>query len=279
MTVLSVFRGLPQVARQEFWVNLRSIRFLIMAMVLALIVVGGAYGISSVGGGGGPIQLIGADLALFFMIAFVNLIVPIFAIVITFDAVSKERVQGTMDLLLSRPVTRTGVLLGKFLGSFAAVAFPTVVVMLAGIGIVAAKAGSGPDATFAGTFFAMTLLLIAYYVLLQLVFSSLAKTGGTAVLYGVLVWLLLNILYGVVTLVIGLVLFPDPAARNEFNTLSTLGNPGGIAGNIMLGAAPDSIRAFAGGILEPSLAAGGAIFWFVFLMILALWTFQRKALE
>jgi len=277
VNLLAFFRGLPQVAQQEFLVNLRSVRFLIMASVLSLVVVGGAYGVSAAGGGGGPLPL-GPDLAIFFMIAFINLIVPIFSIVVAFDAVSKERVQGTMDLLLSRPVTRTGVLLGKFLGSFFAVAFPVTLVLLAGLGIVSAKAGTSPSGVFVATFMAMTLLLIVYYVLLQLIFSSIAKTSGTAVLFGVLVWLLFNFLYGVITLVIGFAVFPDEASRTDFNRWSTLGNPGGIAANITYGAAPVAIQVFLqGAILESAVAATGAIIWLVVLLVLALWVFQRKA--
>jgi len=281
---LPVFlRGMPQVARQEFLGNVRSVRFLIMAFLLALVVVGGGYGVSGISstpGGPGPLLPIGPDLAVFFMIGFISLIVPIFSIVVAFDAVSKERVQGTLDLLLSRPVSRTGVLLGKFLGAFAAVAFPVSVVIPAGLAAISLHTGQAPSAVFAATFYAMTLLIVAYYVLLQIIFSTLAKTSGTAVLYGVLLWLLFNVLYGIVTLVIGLAFFPDPAAQAEFSRLSTLGNPGGIASNVMLGAAPASVGQFLGGaLLDPWQAGVGAAFWFLFLFGLALWTFQRRATE
>lgn len=276
MNLATFFRGLPQVARQEFLVNLRSVRFVVMGLVLALVVVGGTYGVSAAGGGG-PVPL-GPDLAVFFIISFINLIVPIFAIVVAFDAVSKERVQGTMDLLLSRPVTKTGVLLGKFFGAFGVVAFPVTLVLLAGLGILSAKAGSAPSGAFAATFIGMTLLLIAYYVLLQLIFSSLAKTSGTAVLFGVLVWLLFTLLYGVITLVLGFALFPSQASRNEFNRWSTLGNPGAIAANLMYVAAPASIQAFLqDSILDSAVAVAGAAVWFVVLLVVALWVFERKA--
>lgn len=281
MKFLARFRGLPQVARQEFWLNLRSVRFLIMTALLALVVVGGGYGVSGITSTGGPTPLpVGPDLAIFFMTTFVSLIVPIFSIVIAFDAVSKERVQGTLDLLLSRPVTKVGVVLGKFLGAFAAVAFPVLLVLPAGLGIVSARTGQSPSGAFAATFLGMTLLLIAYYVLIQMIFSSLARTGGTAVLYGVLVWLLLNVLYGIVTLVLGLVFFSDPASRADFDRAATLGNPGGIASNLIFSQAPAGIRRFLqNAALDPTVAAVAAIVWFVVLLSLTLWTFSKKAVE
>ncbi len=237
-------------------------------------------GISSTPGGPGPGLPVGPDLAILFMVGFISLIVPIFSIVVTFDAVSKERVQGTLDLLLSRPVSRSGVLLGKFLGAFVAVAFPVSVVIPAGLAAISLHTGQAPSAPFAVTFYAMTLLIVAYYVLLQIIFSTIAKTSGTAVLYGVLLWLLFNVLYGIITLVIGLTFFPDAAAQAEFNRLSTLGNPGGIASNVMFGAAPATIGQFlSGSLLDPWQAGIGATVWFVLLFALALWTFERKAAE
>src|SRR3990170_2280555 len=49
----------------------------------------------------------GPDFVLVVIASLSFLVISIFAIVLSFDAVSKERVQGTMDLLLSRPTSRT----------------------------------------------------------------------------------------------------------------------------------------------------------------------------
>jgi hypothetical protein len=54
MRIPAFLRGPYVVARQEFLVNLRSIRHLIMLIVLALLVVGGAYGLGGGLGSGGP---------------------------------------------------------------------------------------------------------------------------------------------------------------------------------------------------------------------------------
>ena len=220
----------------------------------------------------------GPDATLFILSAFfLYLIVPIFAIVVTFDAVSKERVQGTLDLLLSRPVSRSGVLLGKFLGAFAAVAFPVTLVNLVGLGVITATSGESPSGGFATAFLGFTLLLIAFYVLLQIIFSTLAKTGGTAVLFGVLVWLLFNILYNVLTLVVGL-LIADPAARFQFGLYAGLGNPSSIYQQLVLLYAPLNLTGFFGGTaIGGDVLGAAAAVWLVVLLVLALWVFERKA--
>jgi len=222
----------------------------------------------------------GPDLVLAVIASLSFLIVSIFAIVLSFDAISKERVQGTMDLLLSRPSSRSGVLLGKFLGAFGAVAIPVTLVNLAGIGVIAAASGKGPTGAFAGAFLGGSLLLIALYVLLQLTLSTLAKTGGSAVLYGVLIWLLFNILYPIVTAVAATVLFSgDPAAYFRFTQASGLGNPTSIASSLVFLSAPPGFQGFGGSSLEPPVVGAAAAVWFVGLLALALWTFQKKAAE
>lgn len=218
------------------------------------------------------------DATLFFLSAFfLYLIVPIFAIVVTFDAVSKERVQGTLDLLLSRPVSRSGVLLGKFLGAFLAVAFPVSLVNLAGIGVITAVSGRAPSGPFAAAFLSFTLLLIAFYVLLQLIFSTLAKTSGTAVLFGVLVWLLFNILYNILVLVISLAI-PSPEGRLAFQSTAGLGNPSSIYQQLVVLYAPLALSAFGGGaVLNAGVLGAAATVWLVALLVLALWIFEKRA--
>lgn len=218
------------------------------------------------------------DATLFILSAFfLYLIVPIFAIVVTFDAVSKERVQGTLDLLLSRPVSRSGVLLGKFLGSFSAVAFPVTLVNLVGLGVITATSGESPTGGLVAVFLGSTLLLIAFYVLLQLIFSTLAKTSGTAILFGVLVWLLFNILYAVLTAAIG-AFISDPSARAQLDTYAGLGNPSSIYQQLVSLYAPRNLTDFFGGtVLGGDVLGAAAAIWFVVLLVLALWVFERKA--
>jgi ABC-type transport system involved in multi-copper enzyme maturation permease subunit len=227
----------------------------------------------------------GPDFVLFLIAGgFAPFVLPIFAIVLTFDAVSKERVQGTIDLLLSRPVTRAGTLLGKLAGTFAAVAVPITTVNLAGIGVLAAVSSRAPTWSFAYAFLGLALLLVAFYVLLQLTLSTLAKTSGTAVLFGILLWLAFNVLYPVVTLVLSALLFSSgPEAQFRFLQLSVLGNPSQLYQQLVAFAAPRDIASgfgqFGGTALDLSVVASAAVVWLALLLTLALWTFHRRAAE
>lgn len=227
----------------------------------------------------------GPDFVLLVIAAFfAPFVLPVFAIVIAFDAVSKERVQGTLDLLLSRPLSRPGALLGKLAGTFAAVGVPVTLVNLVGVGVLAAVSGRAPTGSFTAAFLGLALLLVAFYVLLQLVFSTLAKTSGTAVLFGVLLWLAFNVLYPVITTVLSLVLFMrDAEAAFRLLQVSVLGNPSQIYQQLVVFAAPEEVGGFGQGgvggttILDLPIVATAAGVWLAVLLALALWTFHRKA--
>jgi ABC-type transport system involved in multi-copper enzyme maturation permease subunit len=176
---------------------------------------------------------------LFTAFIFVTFVVPIIAIVTAFDAISKERVQGTLDLLLSRPVSRAGTLIGKMAGTFASVAVPVTAVNLAGIGLLTYLFGRPPEWGLASASLGLALLLIAFYVLIQLTLSTLAKTSGTAILFGILVWLGFNVLYPVVTLILSSILFAGNfEAQFRFAQVAGVGNPSWIYQQLLTFAAP-----------------------------------------
>ncbi len=67
------------------------------------------------------------------LVSLVIYLIPLIALVLGFDAIVGERERGSLDLLLSMPITRFELLLGKYLGLAAALAFSTI----AGFGLVA----------------------------------------------------------------------------------------------------------------------------------------------
>lgn len=67
------------------------------------------------------------------LVSLVIYLIPLIALILGFDAIVGERERGSLDLLLSMPITRFELLLGKYLGLAAALALSTV----AGFGLVA----------------------------------------------------------------------------------------------------------------------------------------------
>ncbi|HJV27794.1 MAG TPA: ABC transporter permease subunit [Aromatoleum sp.] len=122
-------RQIATIAGKEFrdrirnrWVLAVALVFTVFALVIAYF--GGAQQ--------GTVGFRSIEFTIASLVSLVIYLVPLIALVLGFDAVVGERERGSLDLLLSMPITRFELLLGKYLGLAAALAFSTVV----GFGLV-----------------------------------------------------------------------------------------------------------------------------------------------
>ncbi len=124
-------------------------------------------------------------------------LVPLIALLISHDAIVGEMERGTMLLLLSYPVGRWQVLVGKFAGHLAILAFATVL----GYGAAAAAlvlTGATIDAESWAAFAQMigsSILLGAVFIAIGYLVSALARDRGTAAGVAVGIWLTLVLIY------------------------------------------------------------------------------------
>lgn len=124
-------------------------------------------------------------------------LLPLLALLLSFDAIVGEIDRGTMLLLLSYPVARWQALLGKFLGHVAIIAFATVIGYgTAGLALYLLVPETGLEAWAA--FAAMvgsSVLLGAAFVAMGYLASTLVRDRGTAAGIAVALWLLFVLLY------------------------------------------------------------------------------------
>ncbi len=221
------------------------------------------------------------SLLAFLALGIMGLMAPIFAIAMSYDSIAKERFTGSMDLLLIRPVSRAGIAVGKFLGTWTAVAIPTVVVALGGAAAVASTSGRGADAGFVGAFLLGSLFLIAVYILLMQIFSTLARTPGSAILAGFLVWIVFEILWSVVFLVLSAALGIQGGTEAYFvaQSVTNLTNPGGVYGIVIGSALPADVTFGQGSAfgLPPWAGAVAGVVWIAVLLPVAVWAFVKRA--
>ena len=218
-------------------------------------------------------------------IGFVPFIVPIAVIAIAHDAVARERANGSIDFVLSRPATRRGVLLGKFLGSSIALLIPVYVMLLLGAMAIGAIAGQAFSWSFLGAIYLSVTLYVASYSLLLLLLSTLAKTTGTAIMFGILLWVLYNILWGVIVFLVTAGAGMDPSSPgyasvtaytglfnlNELYTAVVTASYPGIGSNPFVIAGAEILPSW--GPLAASLAWLLGLFW------VAMEVFDRKVAE
>ena len=156
------------------WVLAVGVVFTVFALVIAYF---GAAQQGAVGFRG-----IGVTIAS--LVSLVIYLIPLIALILGFDAIVGERERGSLDLLMSMPITRLELLLGKFLGLSAALALST----LAGFGLVGGLIASQTTAAdmvhYAG-FLASSILLGMAFLSLAVMVSVFAadrtRASGAAI--------------------------------------------------------------------------------------------------
>ena len=148
---------------------------------------------------------------------------PVLGIAFGFDAISSERSEGTLPRLVSQPIHRDDVINGKFVAGLAVIAMilAAVVLMLAGVGIV--RLGIVPDGDIAlrlVTWFAVTVLYVAFWLALATLASVVFRRAATAALVVIAVWLVLTFFGNQITSVVAGYLRPLPASPTATEQLA-----------------------------------------------------------
>jgi Cu-processing system permease protein len=145
----------------------------------------------------GTVGVRALDVVIVSLCSLTIFLVPLIALLISHDAIVGEMERGTMLLLLSYPVARWQVLLGKFTGHLAILAFATVlgygaaaIALLAAGNDVAAESWSA-FAVMIGT----SVLLGAVFIAVGYLVSALVRDRGTAGGIAIGMWLVLVLIY------------------------------------------------------------------------------------
>ena len=130
-------------------------------------------------------------------------LVPLIGLLVSYDALVGEIERGTMPLLMTYPVTRWRIVLGKFAGQVAILAIATVT----GFGVAAliTGLGEGGDAEAWRAFGVMvggSILLGAAFIALGTLFSAVVAERGTAAGISVAAWLVFVVLFDMALLAI-----------------------------------------------------------------------------
>jgi Cu-processing system permease protein len=209
-------------------------------------------------------------------------LLPLIALMLTYDAVAGEAENGTLLLLLSYPVSRWQLLAGKFVGHGAILAFATVVGFgLAAIAIAATAGVERADApAFAGLLLSSVLLSWAFVSIGYLV-SATVRERATAAGLAVAVWLLFVALYdmallgalaatagqGVIGKIVPVLLLLNPADAYRLFNLAGLEEISALTG---LG---NVARGF-----HPALTLCALLAWTIVPMVIAWIIFRKREL-
>ena len=202
----SPFTGLGPVFIKELSDHLTSVRMMVLTL---FVIVFGAFPVAS------SLQtlrtVVGADAYLYLriftiepeqvpisFITALNFIIPLMAIGLGFDSVNSEFNRRTLSRVLSQPIYRDALLLGKFLGGLMTLAVGLLALWLIVFGAGLLLLGIPPRGVEVARAFGFLLVAIAYggvWLSVSMLFSVVFRSTATSALCALGMWLFFFILW------------------------------------------------------------------------------------
>ncbi|RZI42771.1 ABC transporter permease [Herbaspirillum sp. HC18] len=262
------------IAGKEFRDRIRNLWVLAVALIFSLFALAIAYFGSAQQG---SVGFRGIDVTVASLVSLAIYLVPLIALILGYDAVVGERERGSMELLLSMPITRFEILLGKYLGLAAALAVSTVAGFGAGLLPLATSLSTGDMIHYLG-FVLSAILMGMAFLSLSLLVSVLASDRMRASGVAIALWFFFVLIFDLV-LTGALVVSQGSLSSTVFGTLLML-NPADVFRllNIFSSEQVQSMYGLATVMpdkLTDPLALGGVMLaWIVIPFLIARWRFK-----
>lgn len=150
---------------------------------------------------------------------FIALLGPIIGLALGFDAINSERTAGTLNRLVSQPIYRDSIIIGKFLAGSAVIA---IVVFTMGIGLGAAGMlttgliPTGEEILRIFVFLMFTTVYIAFWLALSILFSVVCRHAATSALASISLWIFFSIFMSLIASIIANAVYP---VNDQFNAM------------------------------------------------------------
>jgi len=168
------------------WVAAAIIVLAILALVLS--VLGSAPT--------GSVRVSELDISVISLASLSVYLIPLIALMLSYDALVGEFERGTMMLLLAYPVTRWQIIVGKFLGHLMILLIAIVVGYGGTVVVLTLVTDSGTEGWQAyATMMASTLVLGAVFIALGYLISVIVRERATAAGAAIGLWLVFVVLY------------------------------------------------------------------------------------
>jgi Cu-processing system permease protein len=273
-----IAQGVYYVAKKEILDNFRNKWVILLSIAFALLTLVTSYFGSIFSEGW---QDLGTTIGI--MMSVVQLLIPIIALVLGYAAIIGEVERGSMSALLSQPLTRLEIVLGKFTG-LGTILATTILVGFGVAGIVIAFNVSEVNVGQYVLFILSTIFLALVFLSISIFFSTIFKKRTTAIGGAIFLWFLFNMILplvyvGVLIADIGLEKFASGSYPVWYYVLD-LTNPLSIYSWFNMIALDISIQ----GEIMPTipdfftaeLMIVLLLVWIGVFVILAFWRFQRK---
>jgi ABC-2 type transport system permease protein len=217
------FRAIVQ---KEVSDHVRSWRFIILIIIIALTCLGSIY--TALPNLGKVVKADDPEGAFFFLklftvsdgtlpnfIVFISFLGPLLGIGLGFDAVNSEQNRGTLSRVLSQPIHRDDVINAKFVAALQVIGVMIFALgyLVMGFGLVITGiAPTVEEFLRINIFILLSILYIAFWLNLSVLFSVKFRQPATSALSGIAVWLFFTVFYPMIAYLIAKATAPSPYA-------------------------------------------------------------------
>jgi ABC-2 type transport system permease protein len=221
-----VIRPFRVIVRKEISDHVRSWRFIILIAIIMLTCLGSMYtALTNMGHAVKPNDPAGTffflklftitDGTLPSFIVFISFLGPLLGIGLGFDAVNSEHNKGTLSRILAQPIHRDYVINAKFTAALIVVGVMLFALsfLVMGFGLIAIGIPPTVEEFLRIIFFdALSIVYIAFWLNLSILFSVRFRQPATSALAGIAVWLLFTVFYPLIINLITKAIAPPPTA-------------------------------------------------------------------
>ncbi len=153
----------------------------------------------------------------FSLVQFIAFFGPLIGIIMGFDAINRERNEGTLAILLSQPVHRDAIINGKFLAGLAVIAVmvAAILLMISGFGMVVIGVVPTVDQVARVAIYAvLSIIYLGFWLGLAILFSILLRSVGTSALAAIAFWIIVSFFVSLGSTLIANALAPVEDSRS-----------------------------------------------------------------
>jgi ABC-2 type transport system permease protein len=197
-------QGLFAIYRKELSDHFSSNRFVILFALIAMVsfitsYMAGIHLRENLEGAAKPkfvfLMLFNTPGALFSMVQFVAFFGPLIGLVLGFDAINRERADGTLIKVVSQPIYRDAVINGKFLAGATTIGIMVVsiVLVIGGFGLSLLGVVPGIEEVWRLVIYVIiSIFYISFWLGVAILFSIFFRSIATSALASVALWIFLS---------------------------------------------------------------------------------------
>jgi len=268
------------VAAKEFRDGLRNRWVLAITLVFAFLAVGISYFGAAASGSVGFTSLATTIVSLASLAIF---LIPLIALLLSYDTVVGEEEQGTLLLLLTYPLTPAQLLIGKFVGHAAILAVSTLVGFGGAgllIGILSGEMANA-ELWHAFGFFILSAILLGWcFIAIAQLISVLVGEKSRAAGLALIAWFWFVLVFDL--LLLGILVMGEGRSGGQWLSWLLLLNPTDVFRLANL-AGFEAVREYTGlaaiatgPLFRPYALAAILVVWIAVPLSLAVWRFRRK---